>query len=185
MTDRSSADPTLPCGRTVVELVALQSDGGPPELAAHVRECRYCQAELAELDAAWAPVRRAAEVPVEPPHGLVERALTTVRGIRAGSGSTPVELAQDGGTLRILPQAVLLLTRRLCLEILTGHPGVHLRGCTGDVDEVRVDLMVRYRLPAPVEAERIRRELTAALREALGAAAPAVWIRIADVEPPG
>ncbi|CAM01181.1 hypothetical protein A8924_2268 [Saccharopolyspora erythraea NRRL 2338] len=185
MADRSSdADRALPCGRTVGELVGYHADGGTPELAAHVAGCPHCQAELAELDSAWAAVRRAASLPVEPPDGLVDRALTTVRGIRGGAGSAPLEFDQDGGSLRISPQAVLVLARRTCAEILTAHPGVHLRGCGGDVDEVRIDLQVQYPLPAPALAEMIRTELADRLHVALGGAAPAVWIRIADVAPP-
>lgn len=173
----------LPCGRTDAELLDVLAGSGQPELAEHVRTCPHCQAELAELEAAWAPVRRTARIPVEPPHGLVERALMTVRGVRGGRGAAPVELAQEGGTLRIHPQAVVLLTRQLCAEILTHHPGVHLRGCVGDADEVQVDLTVRYLLPASL-AEQVRQDLAAALRDVLGAGAPAVWVRIADVEPP-
>lgn len=130
-------------------------------------------------------MRRTARLPVESPHGLVERALRAVRGVRGGLGAAPVELTQKDGKLRIAQQAVVLLTRRLCLEILTGHPGVHLRGCVGDVDEVQVDLTVRYALPLPEEADAIQRELVAALREVLGAGAPGVLVRVVDVEPPG
>ncbi|MDA3649523.1 hypothetical protein LZ318_07730 [Saccharopolyspora indica] len=178
-----SADRVLPCGRTDAELLDVLADSAPPELAEHVRTCPHCQAELAELKAVWAPVRRTAQIPVEPPHGLVERALMTVRGVRGGRGAAPVELAQEGGALRIHPQAVVLLTRQLCAEILTRHPGAHLRGCVGDADEVRVDLAVRYLLPASL-AEQVQQDLVAALRDVLGAGAPEVWVRIVDVEPP-
>lgn len=186
MADRSF-DPArvLPCGRTDGVLLDFLADSAPPELSEHIPTCRFCQAELAELDSDWAQVRRAASLPIEPPHGLVERALTAVRGVRGGRGAAPVELDQDGGKLRIAQQAVVLLTRRLCLERLAKHPGVHLRGCIGDVDEVRVDLTIRYPLPAPDLAEAIHQELTAELREALGAGAPAVWVRVVDIEPPG
>ncbi|KAA5830024.1 hypothetical protein F1721_23230 [Saccharopolyspora hirsuta] len=181
MADHSAA--ALPCGHTDAELLDVLTDSASPELAEHVRTCPHCQAELAELEAVWAPVQRAARIPVEPPHGLVERALMTVRGVRGGLGAAPVELAQEGGTLRIHPQAVVLLTRQLCAEILTRHPGTHLRGCVGDADEVQVDLAVRYLLPAAL-AEEVQQELAAALQDVLGAGAPAVWVRIADVEPP-
>lgn len=185
MGDRSF-DPgrALPCGRTVGELLGFHSDGEPAELAEHVAGCPHCRRELAVLDAEWAPVRRAARVPVEPPHGLVERALLTVRGVRGASGASPAEIEQDRGRLRVSPQTVVLLTRRLAGEVLTGHPGVHLRGCTGDVDEVRVDLAVRYPLPAPRLAEAVRRELDDAVRAALGPAAPSVRVRVSDVAPP-
>lgn len=45
-----------------------------------------------------------------------------------------------------------------------------------------MDLAVRYLLPATL-TEQIQQELTSALRDVLGAGAPAVWVRIADVEP--
>ncbi|MER5390568.1 hypothetical protein [Saccharopolyspora sp. NPDC002686] len=180
MTDHSAP---LPCGRTDAELLDVLTGSAPPELAEHARTCPHCQAELAELESAWAPVRRAARIPVDPPHGLVERALMTVRGVRGGRGAAPVELAQEGGTLRIHPQAVVLLTRQLCAEILAQHPGTHLRGCVGDADEVQVDLAVRYLQPATL-TEQIQQELSSALRDVLGPGAPAVWVRIADVDPP-
>ncbi|MEV0697536.1 hypothetical protein AB0I53_06400 [Saccharopolyspora sp. NPDC050389] len=185
MDDRSfDPDRVLPCGRTDGMLLDFLADSAPTELAEHIPTCRHCQARLAELDSDWAPVRRTARLPIEPPHGLVERALMAVRGVRGGRGAAPVELAQEGGKLRVSPQAVVLLTRRLCLGLIAERPGVHLRGCVGDVDEVRVDLAVRYPLPAPELADAIHHELTAALSEALGAGAPAVWVRVVDVQPP-
>ncbi|PKW15313.1 hypothetical protein [Saccharopolyspora spinosa] len=185
MADRSfDPDRVLPCGRTDGMLLDFLADSAPVELSEHIPTCRFCQAELAELDSDWAQVRRTASLPIEPPHGLVERTLTAVRGVRGGHGAAPVELDQEGGKLRIAQQAVVLLTRRLCLELLAERPGVHLRGCVGDVDEVRVDLTIRYPLPAPELVEAIHRELTAALQAALGAGTPAVWVRVVDVAPP-
>jgi hypothetical protein len=172
-------DRVLPCGRTLGVLLDFLADSAPTEFAEHLRACPHCQAELAELDPDWAPTRRGANRPIEPPHGLVERALMAVRG---GRGGAPVELTREGGKLQ---QAVVLLARRLCLEVLTRHPGVHLRGCVGDVDEVQVDLTVRYLLPVPDLADMIQQDLSAALRKVLGADAPAVRVRVVDVERPG
>lgn len=76
-----------------------------------------------------------------------------------------------------------MLARRLSGELIADRPGVRLLACTGDVHEVRVDLQVGYGLPAPEVTTRLRAELERALRDLLGAAAPAVWVRVADVAP--
>ena len=90
-----------------------------------------------------------------------------------------------GDNLRSSPRAVLALTRRLCAEILLDYPGTHFHGCTGNADEVEVELTGRFPLPAPGLAEVIEHRLTTALHEALGPGAPAVWVRIIDLAPPG
>jgi hypothetical protein len=186
MSDRSSFDTerTLPCGHTLGALLTFAADRTPTELADHVETCPYCPAELAELDKIWGSVRRSARVPVQPPDGLVERALATVRALRADSGAGSRELDQDRGVLRIAPQAVLTLTRQACSEIVTTYPGVSLRSCSGDVDEVRVDLVVRYPLPARELAVSVQAELARALRAVLGAAAPSVSAQVIDIAPP-
>ena len=177
------ADQHLACGRTVGELVEHLAGDAPPEFAAHAVGCPHCQAALADLAPGWEPVRRAAQLSVEPPRGLLERTLLTVRGARDGAGGSPAEIAQEQGSLRVAPQATLVLARRLSGELLADRPGVRLLACTGDVHEVRVDLQVGYGLDAPEVTTRLRAELERALRNLLGAAAPAVWVRVADVAP--
>lgn len=179
-----SADHELPCGHTVGDLLTLLSEGASPELTEHARTCQWCQAELVELKRAWEPVRHSARLAVEPPDGLVERSLMTVRGIRGGLRSEPVAMHQDGGTLRIPPQALIIFTRLLCAEILTDYPGVHLRGCGGDAAELRVDLAVRYPLHAAELTSTIQAELSRGLQDALGPMAPSIWVLVVDVLPP-
>lgn len=177
------ADQTLPCGRTIGMLVAFVADHEPVGLADHVDTCPYCRAELPELDRSWGLVRRSASMPIAPPDGLAERAVATVRGLRGGVGAGSRELEQDRGRLRIDRRAVLAMTRQACSDILSAHPGVYLRGVSGDVDEVRVDLAVRYPLPAREPVASVRAELDRALRDVLGAAAPAVSARLVDIAP--
>lgn len=184
MSERSfDADQTLPCGHTIGMLVAFVADRTPAELAEHVDTCPHCRAELPELDRSWGLVRRSAGIPVAPPDGLVERAVATVRGLRGGVGAGSRELEQDSGRLRITRQAVLALTRQACSDILSAHPGVYLRGVSGDVDEVRVDLAVRYPLPARELTATVQAELDRALCDLLGAAVPAVSARLVDIAP--
>ncbi len=185
MSDRSIyPGRVLPCGRTVGMLVSYVADSAPAELADHVETCPYCRAELSELDHSWGPVRRSASVPVQPPDGLVERAVATVRGLRGGYGAASRRLDQEGGALRITPVAVLALTRQACSDIVSTYPGVYLRGVGGEVHEVRVDLVVRYPLPARELAASVQADLGRALRAVLGVAAPAVAARVIDVAPP-
>lgn len=181
--DSFTPDRALPCGRTLSELLDVLSGSAPAEVARHSADCPHCQRELAELRRSWEPVRRAAEFAVEPPDGLVERTLSTVRGLRETVGAVPVEIHQDGGTLRVSPRAVVVLTRVLGGELLGSYPGVHLRGCTGDAEEVRVDLAVRYPLPAADLSARVQEELVRGLQDVLGLAAPSVGVLIADVLP--
>ncbi|GAA3361274.1 hypothetical protein [Saccharopolyspora gregorii] len=175
----------LPCGRTIGELLDHLAGEAPEDFGAHVRTCPHCRAALAELaPTGWEPVRRAAELAVEPPEGLVSRALLTVRGARAAAGGEPAEVAQEFGTLRISAQATLVLARRLSAELLADVPEARLLSCTGDVREVRVDVVIGYGVPAPALTARLQDDLGRALREHLGAAAPSVWVRVADVAPP-
>lgn len=186
MSERSfDANRALPCGRTVGALVSFVADReDPAELTHHVEACPHCRAELAELDNSWAMVRRSADIPVQPPDGLVERSLATVRGLRGGVGAGSRELDQEGGVLRITAPAVLALTRQACSDILSARPGMYLRRTSGDVDQVQVDLVVRYPLPARDLAASVQAELDRALRAVLGAAAPSVSAQVVDVAPP-
>ncbi|MFR9729309.1 hypothetical protein ACL03H_08775 [Saccharopolyspora sp. MS10] len=180
---RFEPDHELPCGHTVGELVEHLAGDAPAEFAAHARGCPHCRAALADLaPAGWEPVRRAARVEVEPPADLVSRALLTVRGAREAGPSA--EVAQENGLLRVTPQAVLVLARRMSAELLADRPGLRLLACTGDVREVRVDVVADYGSPAPALSARLQDDLGGALRGHLGAAAPSVWVRIADVAPP-
>lgn len=178
------ADRMLPCGRTVGMLVSFVADRTPPELADHVGSCPYCPAELADLEQTWGLVQRSARVAVQPPDGLVDRALTTVRGLRGSRSEDARELDQDRGMLRITQQAVLTLARRACSDILAAYSGVHLRRCSGTVDEVLVDLLVRYPLPAQKLSESVQTELARAMHGMLGAANPTISARVVDIAPP-
>ncbi|MEU6127977.1 hypothetical protein ABZ805_02280 [Saccharopolyspora sp. NPDC047091] len=178
-------DHALPCGRTIGDLLDHLAGEAPDGVAAHVRTCPHCRAALTDLaPTGWEPVRRTAELAVEPPEGLVSRALLTVRGARAAAGGEPAEVAQELGTLRVSAQATMVLARRLGAELLAEVPGTRLLSCTGDVREVRVDVEIGYGLPAPALTARLQHDLGRALREHLGAAAPSVWVRVADVAPP-
>lgn len=185
MSDRSfDTDRMLPCGRTVAMLVSFVADRAPAELADHVETCQFCSAEFVELEHSWGLVRRSASVPVQPPDGLIERTLGTVRRLRGGHGAGTKEFAQDRGSLRIAAHVVLALSRQACSDILTTYPGVTLRSCSGGSDEVRVDLVVGYPLAARELAVSVQAELARALDALLGVAAPLVSAQVVDVDPP-
>lgn len=175
----------LACGHTYGELVEHLAGDSTPEFAEHVAGCPHCRAALDRLAPSWAPVRRAAQVSVEPPNGLLDRVLMTSRRARGVNVGPSIEILQEGGALRVTPHAALVLARRLTAELLAGFPGVRLLACTGDSQEIRVELQVTYGSDAPELATRLREEVEDGLRGALGPGAPVVWVRIADVSYPG
>lgn len=177
-------DRTLPCGRTESMLLAHLDGHGPAGLAEHVRDCPYCSRRLGSMQRSWQPVRVAARTPVEVPSGLVERAVETVRGMRSVDGHQPTSLPQDGGTLTVASRATLTLARQAGGNAAADRPGVHLRRCTGGHGGIRIDLAVRYPLPAHEVADRVRVEVEAAMRRALGPLAPTVDVAVVDVAPP-
>ncbi|TWF92930.1 hypothetical protein [Saccharopolyspora dendranthemae] len=177
-------DHVLACGHTLGELVEHLAGDSTPEFAAHVAGCSHCRAALDRLGPGWAPVRRAAAVSVEPPHGLVDRVLLTSRQARAANAGASIEIAQDGGSLRVTPHAALVLARRMTADLLARIGGAHVLSCTGDSQEIRIELVVSYGSDAPELAVRLREDIESALADVLGAGAPPVWVRIADVVVP-
>lgn len=173
----------LPCGHRIGELLALVSDGpgAERELAAHTRTCPHCGAELAELDREWDQVRKAADAPVLTPPGLVDRVLASVHGLRGRITAEPVELDQEGGTLRISQRAVLTLARRLATDFAAQHRGVHIRAVAGDDDGIQVLMAVRYPAPANDLATELRGHLGHRLAQELGHGAPVVSVHVVDV----
>lgn len=182
MSDPREQERWLACGRPASALVDLvaEPERADPELAEHARGCRYCGSELAALQRQWNAVRQAAATPVNPPDGLVSRALETVRGIRGG-GSEPLELAQPGGRLRIGDRPLLLLVRQEAIDLLRDWPGVHLRGLSGGDRRVELAVAVGYGRDAAALAESLRAEVAERLAASLGAAAPELSVRVVDV----
>ncbi|SDM73262.1 anti-sigma factor [Allokutzneria albata] len=179
---------TLPCGHTTVELLGLVVDGGlePSDtaLAAHARDCEHCRAEIAALENRWSPVRAAAAAPVELPEGLLSRVLGVVRGMRENAFAEPAEMAQEGGTLQISGRALLALARGHVADLLLDLPGVHLRGLSTADGVIRVEIAVRYGIPATEVADRLARGLEERLRASAGPVAPGTAVEVVDVLPP-
>ncbi|SDP54890.1 hypothetical protein SAMN04487905_105150 [Actinopolyspora xinjiangensis] len=174
----------LPCGHRVGELIGYHLDGFSSEFAEHLRGCPHCRAELDEIARRWQPVRRLARTRVVPSDDLVERTLTTLRGLRDRHGGDPLELSQEHGTLRIQSPATLTLTRRLSTEVLADFPGMAVRSCLVTDDAVRVDLVATYPAAAHELLPEIHRRLTAALHDFLGAGTPELSVRLVDVAAP-
>ncbi|QGK69529.1 hypothetical protein GIY23_08330 [Allosaccharopolyspora coralli] len=177
-------DRTLPCGRTESMLLAHLDGQGPRELAEHVRDCPYCSRRLESMQRSWQPVRAAARTPVELPTGLVERAMETVRGMRSVDGHQPASLPQEGGTVTVSSRATLTLARQAGGDAAASRSGVHLRRCHGGPDGMRIELAVRYSLPAHEVADSVRVEVEGEMRRALGPLAPPVDVAVVDVTPP-
>lgn len=178
----------LPCGRPASWLVdvAAGERGAPenPADAAHLRSCPYCRAELAALQGRWAAVRRAASRPVRVPADLVVRTLSTVRAVRGELVRRHVETAQVGGVVRIAESALVLLTRRLAIDVVEGIPGVRFRGVSGGVDGLALHIAVRYGVSIADAANRVRRGVGAALADTLDTAVPALDVLVDDVLAP-
>lgn len=177
----------LACGRDA-RLLEVVADGraepADPADAAHLRGCPHCRAELASLRARWAQVRTAAEQPVPVPVELARRVLETVRAVRGGLVHRNVETRQDLGMLRVTEPAVMLLARRLALDVTADLPGVRCLGLGGDLDGLRVRLAVRYGLPMVELAARVADTVGRKLAQALGTAAPPVHAVVEDVLEP-
>jgi len=181
--ESSPAAERLACGHTTGELVEHLAGEAAPEFAAHAAGCPHCSAALAELAPGWSALRRATEVSVDAPSGLLDRALRTARRARGRESGDPAEIPQDCGALRVAPRATLVLARRLSAQLIARRPAARLLSCTGDGREVRVELRVGYGTPIPELVAGLQAELATALRDVLGAAAPVVHVRVVDVAP--
>ncbi|GAB3558889.1 hypothetical protein J2S53_001777 [Actinopolyspora lacussalsi] len=179
-----ASDRRLPCGQRVGELIGYHLDGVPPAFEEHLRDCPHCRAELAEISRRWRPVRRLARSHAVPSNDLVDRTLTTLRGLRDRHGGQPLELSQEHGKLLIQAAATLSLTRRLSAEVLDDFSGMAMRSCLMADEAVRVDVVAAYPTAAHEFLPEIRRRLVAALHGYLGAGTPDVSVRLADVVPP-
>ncbi|PRX51337.1 hypothetical protein B0I33_101490 [Prauserella shujinwangii] len=132
-------------------------------------------------DPQWEWVRATARAPVPTPPGLIERVLRSVHGVRGGLPAEPLEIAQEGGRLRVGERAVVLLTRRLGADLAARIGGLHVSAVAFEAGVLEVVVTVEYGLGADTAAETLRIRLQAALRAELGPAAPAVNVHIADV----
>lgn len=183
MTGPVSQERMLRCGHpasAVADLV-LDRDLADQEIVRHSATCPHCQWEIAELEAQWGAVRRAAAAPIAIPPQLVDRALGTVRGLRGRRLSEPVEIQQDGGRLTIGERPILLLVRQLAIELLEDTSGAYLRGLAGGDRRIEVSIAVHYDLPGSEVAAELARGLADRLTSLLGPAAPVVSVQLADV----
>jgi hypothetical protein len=192
MTERADDAPAraLPCGHFGSDLVDVAADadgtqsdlaGAPPELAAHVADCPYCQAELARQRPAWQWVRAVAAEPVPTPPDLVGRVLDALRGVRGRPWSQSIELAGPDGTLTVAQPVVVAIARTLVREFADAHPDLWERGVELGEDGLAVRIAVGYGVDITAAADELRGHVRAGLLGHLGAAVPAVGVEVVDV----
>jgi hypothetical protein len=85
----------LTCGASFDEVFEQAADGHAGQLTPHQRGCEYCQAALTDLAARWAPVARAAAVPVVAPLGVAAAVMAAVTA-HATSLANPGVAASTG-----------------------------------------------------------------------------------------
>jgi hypothetical protein len=134
-------------------------------------------------DPRWELVRAAARTTVPTPPGLVARVLQSVQGLRGQTTSEPIEVAFDGGRLRVSGRVVVLIARRLGTELARELDGVHVSAVALEADGLQVLITVRYGVAAREAATLLRARLRDGLTDQLGAAAPPVHVHIVDVHP--
>jgi hypothetical protein len=83
----------LTCGASFDEVFEQAADGHADQLTPHQRGCEYCQAALTDLAARWAPVARAAAVPVVAPTGVAAAVMLAVTAHAANLASPGVAAA--------------------------------------------------------------------------------------------
>ncbi|RZQ61351.1 hypothetical protein [Amycolatopsis suaedae] len=134
-------------------------------------------------DPHWELVRAAAHQVVRTPPGLVSRVLRSVNGLRGRFGDEPIEIPQEGGTLRIGRRALVLLTRTHGADLAARIGGIHVSAV--DFAEGALDVLVtlRYGVTGTTATAELRTRLRAVLTDVLGVDPPPVNVHIADVHP--
>ncbi|MEC3981096.1 hypothetical protein [Amycolatopsis sp. H20-H5] len=134
-------------------------------------------------DPRWEQVRAAARVRVPTPPGLVGRVLRSVGGIRGRLTTRPLELPFEGGSLTVTERVVAVLARKLAKEFALAAGGVHVSAVAMESGALEVLVTVRFGVSAGAAADALRRQLTAALADQLGAPPPPVSVHVVDVHP--
>lgn len=199
---------TLPCGRSVADLVELVADGallaadpareltggadpgaGSREserdgLAPHARTCPHCSAELVVLRTRWEVVRRAAASRIDTPVGLVDRVQNSIRGLRGGLLAGAIELAEPGGRLSVAEPVLVVLARQLVREHAAARGGLWERGVELAEGRLRARIAVEYGVDIVAAADELRQRLGVGLAEHIGVAVPPIEVEVVDVVAP-
>lgn len=122
--DRARPDDggSLACGRSVDALLEQVADGRAGERDSHQRGCTHCQAALAEYDRLWSPLRAIAAETVTAPEGLIDQALTRIRGVLEHPDYGTIASDTGRGVTRISARVVVAAAR----QSAQGVPGVRV-----------------------------------------------------------
>ncbi|MCW2528113.1 MAG: hypothetical protein JWM76_2973 [Pseudonocardiales bacterium] len=88
----------LTCGADTDDLLEQVADGKGTQLTDHQRGCQYCQAALVEYTELWAPVARAAALPVVAPVGAAAALIAGVMA-EARASALPSSPTASGGSV--------------------------------------------------------------------------------------
>lgn len=132
-------------------------------------------------DPAWNLVRAAADHPLPPPPGLVDRVLRSVNGARGRLSSEPLAVRQDRGWLRVRERALVALCRQAGVESAQRIGGVAISAVGMTDDGFVVEIAVRFGVAADVAAERLRADVHQRVTDLVGLPIGPVNVVVVDV----
>jgi hypothetical protein len=132
----TSDDARLPCGTSLLGLVAQVADGTPPVDPAHQADCPHCREALDRLRGADRDLRSLAAVDVRAPRGLSARVLD---GLRRERGRIVLRAGPEGRDT-VTDTIVGQVARRAATDV----PGVRFASVTTTEhqDGVHLDLRI-------------------------------------------
>lgn len=202
----AAEDSTLPCSRSIDELLEQAADGRGDDLDPHQQRCVHCQSALRELTRIWQPVRTLAAEPVAAPtdllrtvlarvHRLVDNVWYTLHVTDIGAVSVAARIvariARD--TARAVPGVHAALGRstldhrlaRLVESATRRHRNPNAAvGVLGRTAAVDLAVAVTYGQHIPDVAAEIQRRVTRELRDTIGLQDVTINITVDDVQPP-
>lgn len=183
----------LVCGASSDDLLTQVAEGRGAERDAHQRDCVHCQAALGEYGRLWGPMRELADVPVHAPADLLSATLGELRARTAPEGQGRVD---DGGeAFHVAARAVVTVAGHVArgtegvrialsgLGALTGaeRTSVARMGIRGQSVAIELTVAADYGQDLHRLADRLRAQVSGAVRAQLGLDAVEIGVEITDV----
>lgn len=209
MTGAGDLDPpaeSLPCGRSVDDVLDQVAEGRGTDRDAHQAQCPHCQAALSEYERIWAPVRELGDERVKAPDSILETALAQIR--RAIEHPDYGVITSSDGLTRVSARVVVVAARQGAQQVpgvrvaLSKHlaevpgepgpPGVPVdgdpaedvaAGVTGSSAAVQITLAADYGTDLVRLGELVRSSVTSSVREITSLEPAQVTVIIDDVLP--
>ncbi len=177
----------LLCGTLMDDLIAQITDGAAPLDRAHQAACRYCQAALDAIRAAWVKLQALVRAPVAIPEELGDRIVEQVREL-ARTSEAAVVIADVAGETRIGDVVLARLARAAALPVTgvalatTTHAGEDPQRPGSAVIALR--LVVQFGPAIEQIAARVRERVIADVRARAGIAVTRVDVAVEDLLSP-